>query len=57
MRRLVERWRSMSDEEMDRIGENIIAIHWIVLGLALLGWALIPVVQAALSQNVGGRFC
>ncbi len=57
MRRLVERWQSMSEEEMDRISENIVAIHWIVLGLGLLAWTLAPVVRAAVSHTVAGRFC
>lgn len=55
MRTLVQRWRSMSDAEIDRIGENIIAIHWVIMALVILGWRLLPLVLGVSPELLTSR--
>ncbi len=54
MRRLAERWRSMTDAEMNRISENIVAIHWVLMGLFLVGWRLLPIIRGVSPEVMSG---
>jgi hypothetical protein len=55
MRILSERWRSLSDAEIDGITEKIIGIHWLMMGFVTLGWTLLPLVLGVSREVLVSR--
>jgi len=56
MRNFIERWRNMSDAEIDRTSENLVAFHWILMGLFLIGWRLLPLIRGVSPEVMSGLF-
>lgn len=42
MRTLIRRWQTLSDVEIESISARILGVHWLMMGFAMLGWALLP---------------
>ncbi len=55
MRTLVERWRSMDEGQIESLSAKIIGIHWLIMGFAILGWALLPFVLGISPEVLASR--
>ncbi len=54
MRNAIERWHSMSDDQIDKLCENLVAIHFVFMGLALFAYRLLPAIRGVSPEVVFG---